>query len=188
MKIETKIGIGVFLALAGVLGACTPGPQTIDRTVIPSASQSRIQLAPLEYVRFCMTYAGECAGGTPHAIVSLTPDKEAVIERINRGVNERIRPRSGLGAWRISPATGNCNDYVVTKRHELMRMGLPASALLIAVVRTQADEEHLVLIVRTDRGEFVLDNLTSEMRLRDQTRYAWTMRQSTASPMVWERM
>ncbi len=78
--------------------------------------------------------------------------------------------------------------HVVTKRRELLRLNLPASALLIAVVHTDAGEGHLVLIVRTDRGEFVLDNLASDMHLSCQTSYASKSRQSSAGPMIWERM
>lgn len=184
-----KYVLGGALILAGSLGACAPGPQAeIERSVLPNASQGRNALAPLEYVRFCLTYAEDCAAGTPHAVVTLTPETKAAIEGINRDVNARIRPRTGLGEWRVDPSTGNCNDYVVTKRHELLRLGLPASALLITVVQMPTGEGHLLLIVRTDRGEFVLDNLTSEMKLRGQTSYVWKIRQSSAGPMIWERM
>ena len=184
-----KYALGVALALAGAVGACAPRPDVaMQGSFRSNAVQGRIELAPLEYVRFCLNHAGECEGGTPHAIVALSQETQTTIDRVNRDVNARIRPRSGLGAWRIDPATGNCNDYVVTKRHELLRLGLPASALLIAVVRTEGNEEHLLLIVRTDRGEFVLDNLTNEMRRRSETNYIWKMRQSSAGPMIWERM
>ncbi|KPF72081.1 hypothetical protein IP69_04375 [Bosea sp. AAP35] len=149
---------------------------------------SRLELAPIDYTRFCLRHAGECELGVPDALIALTPDVEAEIERINQGVNARIRPSKQIGDWRIDPASGNCNDYVVTKRHELMASGLPASALLIAVVKTPAGEGHLVLLVRTNRGDLVLDNLTADIRRRADTRYAWLKRQSARDATYWERM
>ncbi len=149
---------------------------------------SRIELAPLEYVRFCMNHAGECQLGAPNAVVHLTPDIEDAIGRINRDVNRRIKPSRDVTNWRINPAFGNCNDYVVTKRHELIAWGLPPSALLMATARTPAGEGHLLLIVKTDRGDLVLDNLSSDVIERRETDYAWLKRQSPADPLIWEQM
>ena len=75
-------------------------------------------------------------------------------ERVNRDVNASICPwpratRLPMGGWTISPASGDCNDYAVTKRHELVQKGLPAKAVRLAVVKTQSGIGHLVLVVST---------------------------------------
>jgi predicted transglutaminase-like cysteine proteinase len=165
-----------------------------DAGVTPSLTRrasldpGKLELAPLDYTRFCLRHAAECELGNPDAVIELTPDAEAGIRRTNRDVNQRIRPIKQTTDWRIDPEAGNCNDYVVTKRHELLAAGLPASALLIAVVKTPAGEGHLVLIARTDRGDLVLDNLTPDIRRRAETRYAWLKRQSARDATFWERM
>ncbi len=47
---------------------------------------------------------------------------------------------------------------MLLKRRLLIRAGWPREALLITVVRDRKDEGHAVLTVKTDRGEFILDN------------------------------
>ena len=181
------------MVVAGLAGACAsrPAGDAVDsRPVVRRASldPTRLELAPIGYTRFCLRHAVDCELGAPDAVIDLTPEVEADIERLNRDVNQRIRPVKTTSDWRIGPESGNCNDYVVTKRHELMASGLPASALLIAVVRTPAGEGHLVLMVRTDRGDLLLDNLTPDIRRRGETRYAWLKRQSARDATLWERM
>jgi predicted transglutaminase-like cysteine proteinase len=65
----------------------------------------------------------------------------------------------------IAPASGDCEDYAVTKRAELLDRGWPARALLLSEVTTASGEHHMVLVVRTKSGDLVLDNLTHEVRL-----------------------
>lgn len=190
MDRRTHLAAGIVLALASLTGARVSTPvEVTQRTPVQlGVDPRRIELAPLDYVRFCMNYSQECRLGTPNAIIALTPEVNATIGRINRDVNRRIKPVRDVAGWRINPAFGNCNDYVVTKRHELMAAGLPASALLIATARTPSGEGHLVLTVRTDRGDLVLDNLAPEIRHLSETDYAWLKRQSAADPVIWEKM
>ena len=57
---------------------------------------------------------------------------------------------------------GDCEDYVLLKRRMLMQAGWPREALLITVVRDKKGDGHAVLTVKTNRGEFVLDNQSSQ--------------------------
>jgi hypothetical protein len=67
----------------------------------------------------------------------------------------------------------------------LMQAGLPREALLITVVWTPQNNGHAVLIVRTDKGDYVLDNLSSRVALWNQTPYDYVMRQTQANPNDW---
>jgi predicted transglutaminase-like cysteine proteinase len=67
----------------------------------------------------------------------------------------------------------------------LIQAGWPRSALLITVVRDQKDEGHAVLTVKTDKGDYVLDNQVSEIRLWAETGYRYVKRQSQIDPNVW---
>ena len=59
------------------------------------------------------------------------------------------------------------------------------SNLLITVVRKRGGQGHAVLTVRTDKGDFILDNLTDAIRQWDQTGYAFLKRQSSDHPGSW---
>ena len=47
---------------------------------------------------------------------------------------------------------------MLLKRRMLMQAGWPREALLITVVRDKKGDGHAVLTVKTDKGEFILDN------------------------------
>ena len=148
-------------------------------------------MAPLSFVQFCMVYGQECAAqGEPDALIRLTPEVLAQIERVNREVNRSIRPVSKAGdaleAWRIAPASGDCNDFAVTKRHRLVALGLPSSALLLATAMTTWGEGHLLVVLRTEEGDLVLDNLVETIRPWNSTGYRWLARQSSQHPRHWE--
>jgi predicted transglutaminase-like cysteine proteinase len=80
---------------------------------------------------------------------------------------------------------GDCEDYVLLKRRLLMEAGWPREALLITVVRDRKGEGHAVLTVKTDKGEFILDNQNEEIVLWSETGYRFVKRQSQSDPNVW---
>jgi len=80
---------------------------------------------------------------------------------------------------------GDCKVYALYKRKLLVDAGFPRQALLMTVVRDLEGEGHAILTVKTDRGEFVLDNLTDEIRPWDATGYTFIKRQSQSDPNVW---
>jgi predicted transglutaminase-like cysteine proteinase len=80
---------------------------------------------------------------------------------------------------------GDCEDYVLLKQKLLIEAGWPRQALLITVVRDERGDGHAVLTVRTDRGEFILDNQHREVRLWSETPYRFVKRQAQTNPNVW---
>ena len=112
--------------------------------------------------------------------------------RVNRLVNSRIRPMTDLEHYGVvekwtypDDGYGDCEDYVLLKRRMLMQAGWPREALLITVVRDRNGDGHAVLTVKTDQGEFVLDNQSEDIVLWSQTGYRFVKRQSQADPNVW---
>jgi predicted transglutaminase-like cysteine proteinase len=150
-------------------------------------------LAPMAHARFCLRYPTECRA---HRIVfrprppALDAARWHDLTLVNRMVNRTIAPRhkpagiTGVG-WVVAPKAGDCNDYAVTKRHELLARGWPARSLLLAEVVTNWGEHHLVLVVRTRDADLVLDNLTPEIRTWSKTSYEWVRIQSPANPQFW---
>jgi predicted transglutaminase-like cysteine proteinase len=56
---------------------------------------------------------------------------------------------------------------------------------LITVVLDEAGEGHAVLMVTTDKGDFVLDNRRSEVLRWSDTHYKFLKRQSQEDPRIW---
>jgi len=112
------------------------------------------------------------------------------VARVNAAVNLAIAPQEDDGnvvdeTWRVAPAAGACHDYAVTKRHELIKLGWPSRALLLAEVVIRSGEHHLVLVVRTRAGDFVADNLYPGVRPWSAAPYRWLRIQSPENPMYW---
>jgi predicted transglutaminase-like cysteine proteinase len=71
------------------------------------------------------------------------------------------------------------------KRRMLMQAGWPREALLITVVRDKKGDGHAVLTVKTNRGEFILDNQEAEILSWNKTGYKFVKRQSQSDPNAW---
>ena len=80
---------------------------------------------------------------------------------------------------------GDCEDYALQKRKMLMQAGWPREALLMTVVRDQNGDGHAMLTVKTDKGEYILDNQRDEILLWSDTGYRFVKRQSQSDPNVW---
>ena len=87
------------------------------------------------------------------------------MQRVNLWVNSHVKPMTDMDHWGVverwnypDDGYGDCEDYVLLKRKMLMQEGWPREALLITVVRDQNGDGHAVLTVKTDKGEFILDN------------------------------
>jgi predicted transglutaminase-like cysteine proteinase len=175
--------------LCGGANAATSGAYRAD------PREERIQLeaptlAPMAYARFCLEYREECAVHRMRSAIGLTRQRWAELVRINADVNRAIVPQAndeGVLAerWLVAPRAGDCHDYAVTKRHELMARGWPSRALLLAEVVTSWGEHHLVLVIRTRDGDFVADNLNANIRPWFTSRYRWVRMQSPQNPMFW---
>lgn len=91
--------------------------------------------------------------------------------------------------WRALPGggDGDCDDWVMTQRRLLVRWGVSPGALRMLAVRTPANEGHLVLLVATDRGGWVLDNLAPRpYALADMPHTP--VAASTEDPLTWESL
>jgi predicted transglutaminase-like cysteine proteinase len=195
------LGILARLALATTLAICIITSTEaafygFPRGVKPSATRiafERPALAPMAFTRFCLAYPQDCAAKRiefrPRA-VRLTQERWTELVGVNRDVNRSIAPQrnsEGLRGerWLVAPRAGDCNDYAVTKRHELLTRDWPSRSLLLAEVATHWGEHHLVLVVRTNDGDFVLDNLNANVRPWSKTRYQWLRVQSPRNPNYW---
>lgn len=156
-------------------------------------SFSNYTLPPMAFTQFCMRYADQCKPqrmvfrGGP---VRLTAERWEDLKAVNNTVNVSIVPErntEGLAGekWLINPASGDCNDYAVSKRSQLLARGWPTRALLLSEVVTSWGEHHLVLVVRTSMGDLVLDNMTPQIRAWARAPYQWVRIQTPKNPNYW---
>jgi len=152
-------------------------------------------LAPMAFTLFCLKYKDECKP-RPQQIVfrggrlKLTAERLALMQEVNQQVNTAIRPEANMEGlrgekWLLHPTSGDCNDYAVTKRHELIAKGFPARAVLLSEVVTTWGEHHLVVVVRTFAGDLVLDNLSGHILPWSKKPYRWVRIQSPKNPNYW---
>ena len=148
---------------------------------------------PIGWVEFCVEYKPECDTKplTPRDVV-LTPKAWSDMVKVNNWANDNIKPITDLEHWGVverwnypDDGYGDCEDYVLLKRRMLMQAGWPREALLITVVRDKKNDGHAVLTVKTNKGEFILDNQEPQVLAWNKTGYRFVKRQSQSDPNLW---
>ena len=149
--------------------------------------------APPAFASFCSREPGLCSTSGGKRVVALKPRLSTELRQVNRSVNSRIKERSDISNvgkdddWRVPVAYGDCEDFAILKKRELLKRGWPASALLLTVARYRG-EGHTVLTVRTSAGDLILDNITSSVRDWSSTPYNYFARQAQGNGHRWERI
>lgn len=180
------------VALLALNGLFADPALAADLSNAAYTKESGATTTPVGYYDFCRKAPAECVQVRGSAEpVALTETLWEKLVSVNEHVNIDVRPVSDQELyhreelWAYPQGAGDCEDYVLEKRRELMSAGWPESELLIAVVRKADWEGHAVLLVRTDRGDLILDNLVGEIRLWDVTPYVYIKRQSTLDNQRW---
>lgn len=179
----TAQGLGA-MALAGfVLGSSEVQAVGTSMRVLEKTSP------PAGHVYYCASQPNACLRYGRGA-VKLTQASWKQLVQINARVNQTINPVEDgpIDSWTPYVSNGDCEDYVLTKQRELLRAGWPSDALLITTAFLPDGVYHAVLIVRTDRGEFVLDNLNATILPWQSLPYRWNKRQAIGNPQIWQRI
>jgi predicted transglutaminase-like cysteine proteinase len=148
---------------------------------------------PIGWVDFCVDHPVECrVQPTTARDVVLSNKAWTDLARTNKWVNDNVKPMTDLEHYGVvekwaypDDGYGDCEDYVLLKRRMLMEAGWPRAALLITVVREKNGNGHAVLTVKTDKGEFILDNQEERILLWSETSYRYVKRQSQTDPNRW---
>jgi len=181
-------GAGLVAAAAFAVSPSIAGPDKVGWTPV-----GNITSVPYGWVDFCQRYKGECEnpGGMPRKI-ELAAKSLREIERINRWVNKNIESVSDMDHWGVidqwdypTDGKGDCEDYVLLKRKLLAEQGFPIQSLLVTVVKDRNNDGHAVLTVHTDHGDYVLDNMTDDIKGWKQTGYRFVKRQSQTDMNTW---
>ncbi|MEW6632175.1 MAG: transglutaminase-like cysteine peptidase [Pseudomonadota bacterium] len=148
---------------------------------------------PIGHYDFCKLHADECSiRPTDLEPARMTDALWRKITTVSAEVNAAVKPMSDLDhygkdeVWAYpDDGYGDCEDYVLEKRRQLSRMGISLADLLITVVRKPDGEGHAVLTVRTDKGDYILDNLTDKVKVWDATGYRYLKRQAIDNTGRW---
>ena len=194
MKNRIESLLSTAYVIAAILGANAASAQTLASLPTTSAPASPVgEARPLSaWIGFCEREPAECAVNIaePETIV-LTPQTWQAIVTVNRKVNVTIKPVTDQDHWGVadrwdipSDGMGDCEDFQLLKRKLLAEIGLPRRAMRMTVVVDEKREGHAVLMIRTDRGDVVLDNKTSAVLPWHQTGYVYIKREGQSS-MAW---
>jgi len=176
--------------IARAFAATAEGGGTMTASYAPISGPASV---PYGWADFCRRYAGECDSGPFAPLdVNLTPKTMKEIERVGKWVNAHVKPVSDIEHWGVidqwdypTDGKGDCEDYALFKRKILMGEGFPRQALLMTVVKDGQNEGHAILTVKTNAGEFVLDNLNDEVKPWNRTGYRFVKRQSQPDQNLW---
>ncbi|WP_137134660.1 transglutaminase-like cysteine peptidase [Rhizobium sp. FKY42] len=184
-----KIAAGLAIVAAALSAGNAHAASTAQMQVTGKANP------PIGHYEFCQTYRSECVptGGDRGPLV-LTEDRWRKILDVNFTVNSTITPMTDQEIygveerWAYPRTVGDCEDLVLLKRKLLINQGISPSDLLITVVLQPNGEGHAVLTVRTDRGDFVLDNMRNKVMLWSETEYTYLKRQAVDDPGAWVKL
>ena len=181
------------LALTSVIASSTAvlAGQTLAQKVaaLPAASElvaSTRQAKPIKaWVAFCKRYPTECTvDPSEPATITLTAITWNTILEVNRRVNKSVRSLPDRDHWGVADrwdlaedGSGDCEDFQLLKRKLLADAGLPRRAMRMTVVIDEVDDGHAVLMIRTDKGDFILDNKTNAVLPWSETGYIFVKRE-----------
>jgi len=199
--LHTAVFLTIFTTSSEVL-ASDSKEAVVEQIFIPASVRhlSGLKFMPLDgqttqpigHYEFCKVLPEECAliDLNPEPI-KLTASLWNTLVKINTSVNKEVQPQTDMEiygkdeVWAYPQGVGDCEDYVLEKRRRLRALDIPASNLLITVVRRFNGEGHAVLTVRTNVGDFILDNLTDKINRWDEVKYRFLKRVDTNHSGRW---
>jgi predicted transglutaminase-like cysteine proteinase len=146
---------------------------------------------PAGHYNYCQRGGRHCGGQKAYAPAKMTSKKWSKLKKVNTQVNRAIAPATDMQTrgvaeyWEIPKKRGDCEDYSMLKRSKLLSAGFKSSQLSLAKVRQRSGEAHVVLVARTNEGDFALDNLTNSVRLVSRTGLKFLSIQSAKNASKW---
>lgn len=183
-RIKPMVLSGLF-----AFGMMLTTPATAAPNHMPTAGSTK---QPIGHALFCQQFRQECqVRSQDQKAPVLTRKRWSDLVDVNNRANLAVEPvtdQEYYGVeehWTYPKSYGDCEDYVLLKRYMLIQRGWPASSLLITVVKQPNGEGHAVLTVRTDRADYVLDNLDMKIKQWNKTPYRFLKRQSSRHSGKW---
>jgi predicted transglutaminase-like cysteine proteinase len=125
----------------------------------------------------------------------LQSDKLETLRAINRQVNRSLSYKTDLKNYGVVekwayPVSGfgDCEDYALMKRADLIKVGFDPAALNIAVCRDTAGFGHAVLAADLPDATYILDNQTDDVKPWDLVPYHWDRVSVGGSFLEWRKI
>lgn len=151
----------LLVAIVGLFGFTPPSMASVWLKTGKETSK------PYGHVDYCARSVSDCRSRTVSS--KLPAASLSLLKRVNVSVNKAIKPQADQQAfgrkeyWTARTLKGDCEDYALAKRAKLLRQGFKSSQLLLTMGHNGV-EPHTVLVVRTRDGDFVLDNLSDDVK------------------------
>ena len=162
---------------------------------MPSAGQA---VPPAGFLDFC---AGGGAGhpACPGAGNKVRAETAAISQPVlaalsdyNATVNRQVRYQSDQlrfrvrDQWQTADDTGDCEDIALRKMNGLVAAGWPPAAFSLIIGKTESGESHAALLLRTEKGDFLLDSTQDGVGLWHESGTEWLIRQHPGQKHRWE--
>lgn len=191
-EIKSYFSIAAVFAMAMFILAMPARADQVDFANPAFVPAGKVTSIPVGASEFCKTHRSDCkANAGAVAATVLTDARWNELVNVNNLINTAIVPVTDLEHYKVAEywaypdGYGDCEDFALAKRRELIALGWNPSTLLMTVVRQPNGEGHAVLMVRTDRGDLVLDNQDGRILVWNQTEYTYLKRQSQADASKW---
>lgn len=187
------------LTAAAALGATVPGAAQatmagLQSPLPPSAPMSAGSYVPAPAAWFTLLrqFPGLDLADAVFEPARLTVARAAQLIKVNKEVNAALRYRDDTGKdrWEIGWRDGDCEDFAIRKLRELIvGFDFPRGALTLAACRLDRGRGHAVLLVHSDRGVYVMDNLTPRVLPWRRLPYGWVAREEPGAPFrLWRAL
>ncbi len=151
---------------------------------------------PIGHYEYCQRAARDCnIVSRATDPVKLTRARWAEMVEANARANSTITPVTdeeyyGVQEYWVMPKTaGDCEDFALMKRQRTDAQRLAGFiACWLPSSRQKNGDGHAVLTVRTDRADYVLDNLNGRILPWNETEYSFLKRQAAAHSGQWEKI
>lgn len=191
-SIKSVIQIAAIAATMATGCVVAEAASPVDLTNVAFAPTLGPTAIPIGHAEFCKAHGDECGPNDAVAEVTmLTEERWQQLVTVNNRYNSEIVPITDQDLyhvgelWTYPDGYGDCEDFALAKRRALIEEGWNPSTLLMAVVRERNGAGHAVLMVRTDRGDLVLDNQDGLVRIWNETPYEFVKRQSQVNAGDW---
>ncbi len=191
----------LVLCSALIAGPALASSQAKDlRASLPKPTTMALAIsdakAPWGWTDFCTRHEDECnLPDAPVTSIALTADNWKLITSTNVIVNTAIREATDQEVYGVperweypTSGAGDCEDFALEKRKQLINAGLPRQSLLMTVVTDENGFGHAILTVRTTNGDFELDNRTDRILAWEATGYGFVKQQAQDNPNHWVRL
>lgn len=163
-------------------------PASADDPVTDCTSMAlpveRVEGPPSQYRAYCDRRPNACDMAGP-TVIALDEGRRRELSGVNARINRDvvfISDMDNLGLeehWNLPlDGRGDCEDFALAKREELVQSGWPRGALTLAIAFHKVRcFPHAVLLAETDSGTWVLDNLHDDVLCWDALPYTYSRRE-----------